>query len=259
MLSNPSTPNSDGMAALKVSDGRRVAGVIFDWDGVLLDSLGASFDVYNKIFQELGTKELTKDEFLQLQSPNWYEFYSRVGIPAGRWKYADDQWLRLYGEERPTLYPDAVGCVAELKASGFRLALVSNGSEVRVERELGRFGLASAFESVLCGRRKEELKPSPAMIERTLAAMGLGPKDVVYVGDAPADVQASRNAGVTSVAIARNRILEGRLRAEKPDYVFGELGGVVELLVNKMVAGHRGGSDVAARLRPQGGQSLGHV
>ncbi len=211
-------------------DHRKVAGVIFDWDGVLLDSLGASFNVYNKIFRELGTRELTRDEYLQLQSPNWYEFYSRVGIPKSRWDYVDDAWLRLYGDERPALYPDAVACLAGLKASGFRLALVSNGSEVRVERELRGFGLAASFESVLCGRKKEELKPSPVMIQKTLAALGLGPDDVVYVGDAPADVQASRSAGVASIAIAREEVLGGRLRAENPDYLFDGLDGLTEFL-----------------------------
>jgi putative hydrolase of the HAD superfamily len=138
----------------------------------------------------------------------------------------------LYDEESPTLYPDARGCLVGLKAAGLQLALVSNGSEVRVERELRGFGLSSAFESVLCGRKKEELKPSPVMLERTLAALGLGPNDAVYVGDAPADIQASKNAGVASVAIARNRVLGVRLRAESPDYVFGGLKDMTEFLVN---------------------------
>jgi len=196
----------------------------------LLDSLGSSFNVYNRIFEELGTRQLTRDEFLGLQSPNWYEFYAKVGLSASRWEYVDKEWLLQYEREKPNLYPDAKKCLADLGAAGFRLALVSNGSEVRVKKELVKFGLAPAFESVLCGRTKEELKPSPVMLQRTLSALGLAPTDVVYVGDSPADIQASRNAGIVSVAIWREPILEGRLRAERPDCLFDGLGAFAALL-----------------------------
>lgn len=208
-----------------------VAAVIFDWDGVLLDSLGSSYNVYNRIFGMMGMRQLTKTEFLELQSPNWYEFYSKVGLPTDSWSRVDAEWLRLYDDERPSLYSDAKKCLADLKAAGLRLALVSNGSKVRVERELQRFGLDSAFASVLCGGKKEELKPSPVMLQKTLDVLGFGPEDAVYVGDAPADIEASKNAGMISVAIARDLVLEGRLSAESPDYMFGGLGDMTRLLV----------------------------
>jgi HAD superfamily hydrolase (TIGR01509 family) len=209
----------------------KISGVMFDWDGVLLDSLGASFNVYNKIFAKIGTKQLTKDEFLGLQSPNWYEFYSKLGLPTSLWKEVDDVWMQLYKEERPHLHPDAMKCLTDLKASRFRLALVSNGSKARVERELGRFGLKPFFLSVFCGEKKEELKPSSVMLERALVAIGLPPQSAVYVGDAPADVQAAKSAGVLSVAVARGPIQEERLRAENPDCVFGGLGEMTDFLV----------------------------
>ena len=201
------------MRALPSGERGRISGVIFDWDGVLLDSLGSSFNIYNRIFEKLGTRRLARDEFLGLQSPNWYEFYVKVGLPARHWKYVDDEWLRQYDREKPCLYPDARRCLAGLKSAGFRLALVSNGSDVRVRRELEEFLLMSLFESVYCGRTREELKPSPLMLQRTLSALGLAPTDAVYVGDAPADVQASRNAGIVSLAISREPILGERLRA----------------------------------------------
>lgn len=210
---------------MNVDGGKRggLLGAIFDWDGVLLDSLGSSFNVYDRIFDRLGTRRLTRNEFLRLQSPNWYDFYVKIGLPARHWKYVDGEWLREYSQEKPSLYPDARRCLVGLRSMGLRLGLVSNGSEVRVKKELEESGLALFFESVLCGRTKEELKPSPLMLRRTLSALGLTPADVVYVGDAPADVQASRNAGVTSVAISREPILGERLRAESPDHLFGGL------------------------------------
>jgi HAD superfamily hydrolase (TIGR01549 family) len=204
---------------------------MFDWDGVLLDSLGAAFNVYNKIFEKLGTKQLTREEFLKMQSPNWYEFYAEVGLPTALWKEVDGEWMRLYQEERPSLHEDALICLGSLKDAGFRLALVSNGSRARVEQELTKFKLLPYFEVILFGEKKEELKPSPVMLDRALGLMDLEPQDVVYVGDSPVDIQAAKSASVPSIAIARGPIQAGRLLRENPEYVFGGLRDMVKFLL----------------------------
>lgn len=208
------------------------AGVMFDWDGVLIDSLGASFNVYNKIFARIGTRQLTKAEFLEFQSPNWYEFYRKVGLPERYWKEADEDWLKLYEEEKPALHHDATRCLTALKGRGLKIALVSNGSKDRVESELERFGVRALFDSMEFGERKEHLKPSPYMLEKTLAALGIRPTEAVYVGDSPADIQAAKNAMVPSIALARGPIQADRLRAEKPDHLFGGLDELTEFLTD---------------------------
>jgi len=212
----------------------RLVGVIFDWDGVLLDSLGAAFNVYNKIFAKVGTKMLTRDEYLELQSPNWYEFYIKIGLPTSLWKEVDREWLRLYEEESPDLHPDALRCLSVLRGSKLKLALVSNGSRSRVEKELARFGLNRFFDAVLLGEKKEELKPSPVMIQKALGVMGAEPQDVVYVGDSPADIQAARSAKVPSVAIARGPIQATRLHNEKPGRTFADLDEMTSFLLGSL-------------------------
>lgn len=201
----------------------RTSGVLFDWDGVLLDSLEASFKVYNKIFAKIGAKQLTNDEFLEYQSPNWYEFYQRIGLPQKFWKEVDNDWVKLYGKENPNLHHDALRCLTTLKDDGFRLALVSNGSKARVDGELDRFGVRRFFDSVEFGVRREHLKPSPWMLEKTLALLEITPSKAVYIGDSPADIQAAKNAGVQSIALARGPIQVERLSAENPDHMFGGL------------------------------------
>jgi pyrophosphatase PpaX len=209
----------------------QVAAVLFDWDGVLLDSLGAAFNVYNRIFARIGTKMLTKDEYLELQSPNWYDFYVKIGLPTSLWNEVDHEWLRLYEEENPDLHPDAIRCLTALKERGLKLALVSNGSRARVESELSRFDIGRFFGVVVSGEKKEELKPSPVMLQRALGALGLGPTDAVYVGDSPADIQAARNARVSSIAIARGSIQVKRLGGEKPDRMFAGLDEMTNFLL----------------------------
>lgn len=208
-----------------------MAGVLFDWDGVLLDSLGAAFNVYNRIFTRIGTKRLTRDEYLELQSPNWYDFYGKVGLPTSLWNEVDREWLRLYEEENPDLHPDAIRCLTALKGGGLKLALVSNGSRARVESELSRFDINRFFGVVVSSEKKEELKPSPVMLQKALAALDLAPADTVYVGDSPADIQAAKNARMPSIAIARGPIQVKRLGDEKPDCMFAGLDEMTDFLL----------------------------
>ncbi len=217
------------------SDGRvtEKAGVLFDWDGVLLDSLGASYNIYSKIFSRIGAAALSKDEFMELQSPNWYEFYVKAGVPKESWKFVDEEWIRLYREERPGLHDDALGCLNALKEAEFDLAIVSNGSKARVSEELAEFKLLPFFKSVVCGEKKEELKPSPVMLEKALRVLEIPAGRAVYVGDTPVDVQAAKNAMVHSIAIARGPIELERLRVEKPDYLFGGLREMTEFLLGR--------------------------
>jgi len=207
--------------------------VIFDWDGVLIDSLGASYKVYNRIFAKIGAKQLNKDEFLEFQSPNWYEFYSRIGLPEHLWKQVDDDWLKFYEEEKPELHPDAWRCLTALKERRFELALVSNGSKARVNEELDRFKVRRFFGSVEFGVEKEQLKPSPYMLEKTLDLLGMKPLEAVYIGDSPADIQAAKNAGVPSIALARGPIQVSRLSAEKPDLIFRSLDETTDFLTSE--------------------------
>ena len=208
------------------------SGVMFDWDGVLLDSLGASFNVYNKIFAKLGVRQLTKGEFLESQSPNWYDFYRKIGLPERHWSVADTDWLKFYEAEKPDLHSDALRCLTTLKDHGFSLALVSNGSKDRIAEELERLRVRPFFESVEYGTTEEHLKPSPYMLEKTLAKLGIGRQDAVYVGDSPADIQAAKNAGIESIALARGPIQVDRLSAENPDHIFGGLDETAEFLID---------------------------
>ena len=218
----------------------KTTGVMFDWDGVLIDSLGASFNVYNRIFAGLGVRQLTKEEFLEFQSPNWYDFYLKIGLPERLWKEADYDRLKFYEDEKPPLHQDALGCLTTLNAHGLSLALISNGSKDRISEELERFKMRPFFDSVEFGARKEHLKPSPYMLEKTLSLLGFKPSEAIYVGDSPADIQAAKNAGVPSIALARGPIQAERLGAERPDYLFRGLDEVTSFLVDgRVAADHR--------------------
>lgn len=95
-------------------------------------------------------------------------------------------------------FPDVVVALERL-ATRFRLLSLSNGNA-----DLGVIGLAGYFEHSLGAREAGAAKPDRRIFTAMLERAGLGPADVVYVGDDPhADVDGARRAGLHAVWVDR--------------------------------------------------------
>lgn len=99
------------------------------------------------------------------------------------------------------LYPDAVGCVAELERRGYVVGIAGNQPE-RAEEVLASLDLPVAF--IASSARWGVTKPSPAFFERIAAEVALAPEEVAYVGDRlDNDVLPAREAGMVAVFCRR--------------------------------------------------------
>ena len=191
-------------------------GVLFDWDGTLLNSHAADTAAYLAMFRAMGIPwglaELEKH-----YSPNWYRVYRAAKLPRHRWKAADQSWRENYESQRPKLIVGARR-VLERVGAKLQLGLVTSGDRDRVHRQLKEFKLWDAFAARVCGGDTEERKPHPAPLKLALKRMRLNPASTVYVGDAPEDLQMARSAGVrAAIAVLGPFPTENRLRAAKPD------------------------------------------
>jgi HAD superfamily hydrolase (TIGR01549 family) len=190
-------------------------GVIFDWDGTLLDSYGADGRAYLRMFGALGIPWNLAD-LAQHYSPDWHNVYRAAGLRRERWGEADQLWRRFYGEERPALQRGARHVVQAL-ARRYRLGLVTSGSGWRVRTQLRSLSLASFFGVCVFGDEGPRRKPHPAQLQIALRRMGFAPAACVYVGDAPEDVAMARHAGVAVVGVIGHSPVPDRLRGARPD------------------------------------------
>lgn len=196
-------------------------GVIFDWDGTLLDSYGADGRAYFRMFAALGIPwDLT--DLAQHYSPDWHNVYRAARLTRERWGEADRLWRRFYGEERPMLQPGARH-VVEALARRYQLGLVTSGSAWRVRAQLRSLWLASFFSVCVFGDEGPRRKPHPAQLQIALRRMGCAPAACVYVGDAPEDVVMARQAGVAVVGVVGHSPVAERLRGARPDAVISTI------------------------------------
>ena len=88
---------------------------------------------------------------------------------------------------------------------------------------LSHFGLDGTFDHVETGSPSGVVKA--AAIARVVAAWGVAPAEVIYVGDAAADMQAAEQAGVLGVAAAwAPSAIEAELAAARPHALFTDAG-----------------------------------
>ena len=209
---------------------RTIEGVLFDWDGTLIDSYEADASAYLAMFREMGipwgVKELT-----QHYSPNWYAVYRAAGLPRRRWDAADAAWRKQYANHQPKLIAGTRGVLARL-ARRHKLGLVTSGDRDRVTRQLRKFFLTRLFAARICSGDTERKKPHPQPLQMALEKMRLKPSASVYVGDSPQDIEMARRAGVFAIGVFGPFPTEKSLRAARPDLLLDSINALPDALTN---------------------------
>ena len=189
--------------------------VLLDWDGTLLDSYAADQRAYLAMFRGLGI-EWSPREIDRHYSPDWYRVYRAAKIPRVHWDRADRLWRAAYRAERPPLLAGARAALRLLRRR-FELGMVTAGSRERVRRQLREFGLRDHFSACVFSEDTRRKKPHPAPLELALERLGAAGEECVYVGDAPADIEMARRAGVRAIGVLGPFPSAAQIRDARPD------------------------------------------
>jgi len=199
-----------------------IRGILFDWDGTLLDSYAADTAAYLAMFRAIGVPWGVA-ELEAHYSPNWYRVYRAAKIPRAKWDEADRFWRLNYAKQAPKLLPGVRRVLSQLSRR-HALGLVTSGDRDRVHRQLRDFRLLDHFAAHVCSGDTRLRKPHPAPLRLALRHMELRPKETVYVGDSPEDLEMARRAGVrAAIAVLGPFPTEKRLRAAKPDLLLDSI------------------------------------
>jgi HAD superfamily hydrolase (TIGR01662 family) len=190
--------------------------LLFDWDGTVVDSAGLGLTAFEQSFAALGVA-FDHEVYRSVYSPNWYSVYEALGLPKEKWQRADELWIQHYGEQIAEPVPGAPETIRELKQKGYRLGVVSSGSECRVAREVVDLGLESFFEIVVCNEQMENKKPHPEGLETAIRLLGASREESCYVGDSPEDIEMGKRAKMLTVGVRSAYPTSWKLEATCPD------------------------------------------
>ncbi len=184
-----------------------IRGIVFDLDGVLIQSAPSHAAAFAQIFARRGIHDFQYAPYAGWRTLDVVvDVLARRGLTESPDAIAEmaREKSRLASELLDASRPLSKGCEATLAelASGFRLALASSGSRASVDAFLKLTGSLSLFTSALSGEDVAHAKPHPEIYLRSAEALGLDARECLVVEDAVAGVTAARAAGCPVVAVA---------------------------------------------------------
>ena len=190
-----------------------VRALVFDFDDTLVDTLSGRADALCETARHVLGLELTVDEAAGVfRSDSNSE--GQMAALAGTTGPIVELMLRFFREryyrparKPPRLFPGIGPALSSLRASGFRLALVTSRHRFGVDNnshgvmgELERMGQAGLFEVVVGYEDTVRHKPAPDPFLVCMDRLGLDADSAVAIGDSPFDIRGARAAGLRTAA-----------------------------------------------------------
>lgn len=184
-----------------------LTGVVFDCDGVMIDSLAANREFYNRVLASLGLGPMRKEqEDYAFRATSLQALQAMIPKAMhGRIEQAVRNDVNYEREILPLikLMPGFVSFSESLHAAGLRQAIDTNRTDIGTQRVLDFFNLPPYFDPVISASIVPP-KPDPAGLEMICQAWKALPCQVLFVGDSSSDFAAARDSGCKFAAFGSN-------------------------------------------------------
>lgn len=207
----------------------KLKAILFDLDGTLRDTRQLIYDALEYTFQAHGKRVPSKEELAPYIHHHSYvreQFMPEVSMEDFDGVYAahiDQALLEVQ------LYPGTNELLTELKAAGYKLAVVTAGR--RAPRDMRAYGIADYFDAIVGGDDISAHKPDPEGTLLALERLGVQPTEAIMIGDMPTDVRAARAAGLKAfVGITHGLSSRESLEQSGADYIIDSLAELPEVI-----------------------------
>jgi len=182
-----------------------IAAVVFDLDGVLLDSEAAWVRVKKEFTEETGGhwKEEAQWDMLGMSSIEWSRYmHDELGVPLPPEQISSavaDRLAQQYRERLPLL-PGAVEAVRSL-ARHWPLGLATSSNRNVIDLVLKEAGLADAFAATVSSEEVERGKPAPDVYLETARRLRVEPAECVAIEDSTNGIRSAHAAEMAVIAV----------------------------------------------------------
>lgn len=201
----------------------RKLALLFDFDGVLINSLPVMQLAFSAALDEVYDGQRQDHDALFAR----YKTHLGMGFPQimhelglRRGMFAPFRHHSRHLAPYVRLYDGAVDLLDWAANADIPMGIATGKDEERTIELLDRLGINDLFGAILCSDNVPNPKPAPDMAVLFADGLGIATKDVVFVGDAPADISCGKAAGCRTAAAAWGYTPRATLLALNPDYVF---------------------------------------
>ena len=209
--------------------------IIYDLDGVLVDTSDAICISFNAALQDAGEAPRSDEEIRGMIGVSLDEMFRTV-LPRERWGLVEgcfERYREVFMDvslDHARILDGVEATLSHFEGEGLLQCLATNKSTPEAEKILDHLGIDGYFDLIVGYDDVPSPKPSPDMILLALDAMGVEPNEAVLVEDSPTGLPAGKGAGVFTVAVATGFYEAGILANSKPDYIIDEIEGLKEIV-----------------------------
>ena len=213
---------------------RGVELIIYDLDGVLIDSTEAMLKAFELTLKEIGV-EYKEDKYMQLLGIDIIHQLEEVLPEEHRGKTWELRERYIHHFQKmdtrlTTLLPDVEETLRQFKETGYRQSVATNKTSGEANRILKNLGVDDVFDLVVGFLDVPNAKPAPDMILYTLEKLDVEKEQAVFVDDTAFGLKAGVEAGVNTVGITTGYHTRGQLMEVHPDYVVDSMHELKRLL-----------------------------
>jgi len=192
-----------------------IKAVIFDLDGVIVDTAGHHYLAWKRLAEELGlscpperkdqVRGISRAEALKIVlAERWEEHEGKAQELMARKDAYYQELIRGIGPD--DLLPGVQELLDDLKNHGMKVAVATVSRNAKLV--LSRLGILGEFDVVVDGHSGARSKPAPDLFFYAAERLGIPPSECLVVEDAPAGIVAAELAGMGRVALGREDLFE---------------------------------------------------
>ncbi|GAB4580923.1 MAG: HAD family hydrolase [Anaerolineales bacterium] len=182
--------------------------LIFDFDGLILDTETPEYQAWQEIYQEFGC-HLPIATWGQIVGGNGSSAFDPVDYlesQVGRQLDRAGLIARRHARDHEIIaasppLPGVVDYLTDARRAGLRLAVASSSPHAWVDTHLTRLGLFDRFDAILCVDDVGVAKPDPRLFLRAVEVLGIEKREALIFEDSPNGVLAAKRAGIFCVAV----------------------------------------------------------
>jgi HAD superfamily hydrolase (TIGR01509 family) len=188
--------------------------ILFDMDGVLIDSLDSWWQALNDALRKFKHQEITREEFITTYwGHDLKENLKRLKLNPEVAPFCNITYGNHIDSIR--IYPDTKKTLQKLTA--YKKAIITNTPMDCTRQILNKFNIGQYFETIITSDDVRKAKPHPDIVFVACEHLGVNPSTVFLVGDTDSDVKAGRSVGCTVVGLKIDADITIQRLAELPE------------------------------------------